>query len=138
MAQALAEEKLDERDVPNVVISAGTLGIEGRQPAATAVRALEEWNVELEGQRSQGVSPPLLEHADAIAVMEPKHERQLLERAPELEDKIVRLWEYADRRLDPPGIEDPVGDDLETFRACRDLIDECLDAWFDELLDAPS
>lgn len=133
MAESLAKHILDERGQPAVVISAGTLGLVGRKPASFARSALQEIDVEPPETRSQGISPALMEHAEYIAVMEPKHEEAVVERAPALEEKIVRLWDYAEADLE--GIDDPVGENLESFRQTRELLYECLTNWFDRLLD---
>lgn len=134
MAQAIAEQLLDDRGIPAVVISAGTLGIVGREPAVGARRALAELDLELSGERSQGVSPAMAKHADYLPVMEPEHEEYLLEHVADAGPKIVRLWEYADGDLS--GIDDPVGEDLETFRQTRDLLYRCIERWLDELAES--
>lgn len=131
MAQAIAERELERRDLPAVVISAGTLGITGREPAQAARAALGEIDLDLEGKRSQGVSPALAERADFLPVMEPEHAEYLRDRVDGAEEKIVRLWQYVDDELD--GIEDPVGRDLDAFRTTRDLLYETIDNWLDEL-----
>lgn len=133
MAEAIAGELLDEYGLSAVVISAGTLGISGRQPADSTQQVLSELDIEPPSTRSQGLSPALLERADYIPVMEPKHARAVADAAPEARDRIVRLWEFADEPLE--GISDPVGEDLETFRETRDLLYQCLERWFADLAD---
>lgn len=127
LAEALARSMLAERDIPAVVISAGTLGIQGRPAAANSIAAAAEIGVDLEGHRSQGVSMPLMRMADRIVVMAPRHEAELTRQEPALAAKIVRLWEYLDEELDH--IPDPVGQDLETFRLMRDRVQEALESW---------
>lgn len=136
MAEAIAQEVMEERGVAGAVISAGTLGISGRKPSSTARKALEEREIDPPGTLSQGISPPLMEHADHIAVMAPKHRDYLLENVPAVSQRLVLLWEYADRPLEE--ISDPVGENLETFRRTRDLLYECIENWLDDLLDEPS
>lgn len=131
MCESIAEELLEARGIPAVVISAGTLGIVGREPALAAQKAISEIGLELSGKRSQGVSPALAEHADYLPVMEPKHEEYLLDRVPDAEASIVRLWEYADEDL--RRIDDPVGEDIDAFRQTRDLLYQCIENWIDEL-----
>jgi protein-tyrosine-phosphatase len=134
MAEAIAGDLLDEYGLSAVIISAGTLGISGRQPARSTREVLTEIDIEPPSTRSQGLSPALLERADYIPVMEPKHARAVADAAPKARDRIVHLWEYADRPLE--GISDPVGEDLETFRQTRDLLYQCLERWFADLTDA--
>jgi protein-tyrosine phosphatase len=131
MAEALTRDKLEDRDLSAAVISAGTMGIVGRKPSDAAVRALKEIGVELSGHLSQGVDVNLVGHADVIAVMEPKHVDYFERRAPDLLDRVVPLWEYADEEID--GIADPVGRSIEAFRTCREMLDGAIDALLDEL-----
>lgn len=131
MAAALAERRCKERGLPAVIISAGTLNLIGKPADPHAVSALAEIDVALDGHRSQGVNNPILHHADHIVVMAPHHAAQLTKLAPKLAPRIVRLWEHSPTPLTQ--IEDPVGADLDTFRACRDTILTCLDRWLDTL-----
>jgi protein-tyrosine phosphatase len=131
LAERMAKGMLAERGIPAVVISAGTLGLQGRPAAANSVAAAAEVGVDLEGHRSQGVSVPLMRMADRIVVMAPRHERELLAKDPALASKIVRLWEYLDEELDH--IPDPVGQDIETFRVMRDRVQGALQKWLAQL-----
>ncbi len=142
MALALLRHKLDDHNIPAVVISGGTLGIHGRR-AATAARqvicesdpddetGMASWIAE---HRSQGLSPAMLRMADDLVVMAPRHEHYIEQIAPSLIDRVVRLWQYAQVDIPLTKIPDPVGQDVEVFRRCRDLISECLDGWIDEKL----
>jgi protein-tyrosine phosphatase len=127
LAEAMARSLFAEAGIPAVLISQGTLGLQGRSAAANSITAASEIGVDLSGHRSQGVSLALMRIADRIVVMAPRHEDELLRADPALAPKIVRLWEYVDEDLDH--IPDPVGKDLETFRAARDLIRRGLVAW---------
>lgn len=133
MAAGLAERMLAEAGIPAMVVSAGTLNIQGNPAAAHAVAALRELGLSIEHHRSQGASLLLLRAADHIVVMSPHHEQELLARDPKLAPKIRRLWEYCE----PPGrlaeIADPVGLDLAAFNTCRDDIKLCLGAWIDRM-----
>lgn len=132
MAESFAEAFFEQREASAVTVSAGTLGLQGREAAAEAQLAMDEVGHDISDHRSQGVSPGILRHADAIVVMEPKHVRQLESADPSLVDNIVPLWEWSDRPLE--GISDPVGQDLDTFRTCRDTIRTALNNWLDEFV----
>lgn len=133
LAEAISREIFDERDISGMAISMGTLGIHGRPAATNSIRAASEIGLDLDGHRSQGIQSGMLEIADWLVVMEPKHARSILDLDQRLSDKIVRLWEYVDEDLD--GIPDPVGQDIEAFRVARDRIQEGLESWFDALSD---
>ncbi len=137
MAVALLRQRLEARNVPNLVISAGTLGIQGRRAARFARRAIAEVDDRLaqviEGHRSQGISPSMLDVADFLIVMAPNHEEYVLRVRPAVADRIVRLWEYAPEGMNLRKIPDPVGHDAEVFRHSRNLIDQCLQNWLHDL-----
>ena len=132
MAVALLRQKLEDRQIKAVVISAGTLGLQGRKASEYARLAISEVSSEMgeiiEQHRSQGISPPMLQMADRLVVMAPRHERHIQRMVPQVARSIVRLWEYADDRT-LSQIPDPVGHDADVFRRCRDLIEGCLDKW---------
>ena len=96
-----------------------------------AVDVMREIEVDISEHRSQSVQPAMIELADHVFVMAPKHEEYLRRFIPALGDKLVRTWEWADEALTQ--IDDPVGQDLAAFQRCRDLIDRCMDNWFDSL-----
>ena len=132
MAAGLAKRLLEARGVPHVVISAGTLGLNGRSAASHAVAAMREIDIDIDSHYSQGISPKLAEVADWVVVMAPRHERHLRQKVPGIAPRIVRLWEWADA----PGltqIDDPVNQDIHAFRACRDLLARAVERWIDHV-----
>jgi protein-tyrosine phosphatase len=132
MAAVLLKEKLQARNQAAVIISAGTLGLTGHRAADHARTAVAELGLSLEGHRSQGISLGLLRMADQLVIMSTRHEQAILALDPALEGRIVRLWHYDALTRDGDSIPDPVGQDLETFRECRELLDRSLEAWLDE------
>lgn len=135
LAEGLARQLFEEAEIPAVLISAGTLGLNGRSAAPHSVTTAAEIGVDLSEHRSQGVNIGLLRVSDRIVVMAPRHENDLLRSDASLRSKIVRLWEYAAKPGEPSldHILDPVGKDLQTFRRARDLIQTGLQAWIDAL-----
>lgn len=135
MATAMLRHKLPRRDISAMVISGGTLGLQGRRAAEFARRAIaersEDMADDIEQHRSQGLSAPMIKRADHLLVMAPKHEETIRRIAPQSVDRIVRLWEYADDTT-LGKIPDPVGHDATVFRGCRDLIERCVDNWLDD------
>src|SRR5690554_4303541 len=131
LAEGLARQLFAEAKIPAVVISAGTLGLNGRSAATHTVTTAAEIGVDLTRHRSQGVNIALMRMADRIVVMAPRHEDELLRSDRSLAPKIVRIWEYAHASGEPAlsHIPDPVGKDIETFRHARDLIQTALNAW---------
>ncbi|MEE2900841.1 MAG: hypothetical protein VYC39_00855 [Myxococcota bacterium] len=129
LAAGMATSMLKEENIPAVVISAGTLNINGQPAAPNAVEAGRLIGIDISTHRSQGISLPLMRMADALVVMAPKHETFLTKLDPNLDEKIVRMWEYGEHTESLFQIEDPVGQDLETFIECRKRLTKCLTAW---------
>ena len=133
MAAVLAENMLRDAALPAVIISAGTLGLEGRRAAREAVQAIDEIGMSLTSHRSQGVSLPLCRMADHLVVMAPNHENHLLRLDPSLRNKIVRMWEFASTEAPLSAIDDPVNQPVEAFRKTRDLLQACVQEWIRSL-----
>jgi protein-tyrosine-phosphatase len=57
--------------------------------------------------------------------MSPGHEDFIVRAVPGAISKVVRLWDYVGLE----SIEDPIGQDLSAFVACRELMTEALEAW---------
>ena len=64
-----------------------------------------------------GYAKELLEKSDYIIGMTANHARNIISMFPEYADKIYAM---------PSDISDPYGGNLETYRACRDEITECV------------
>ena len=127
MAAAIASDWLEKRQKPAAIISCGTLNIMHRPAPKEGIAVMAERDLDITSHRSQGVSIGLLRMADSIVVMAPKHERFILDSAPELAPKIVRIWQFATEEIDE--IADPVNQDIEAFRKCRDLLEQTIDSW---------
>ena len=121
-----------------VVISGGTLGIQGRRADPLARQVVRRAHPGAAGiidqHRSQGLNPAMVQRADRLVVMAPRHRRFLEERTPQCLPNVVPLWEYVDRQPPLDAIPDPVGHDVGVFARCYDLIAEGLDAWLHDLL----
>lgn len=129
MAAVLGKDLLTKQGIPHVIISCGTMNLTGRRAAAHAQQAVADWGLSLESHRAQGINTGLVKLADIIFVMAPKHRTKIVHYDPSLEPRIVNLWEHHPNQT-LTQIDDPVGQELDTFRTCRDIIQECLKHWF--------
>ena len=134
MAAGMAQAKLERAQIPAVVISAGTLNINGQSAATHAIKAAELAGIDISAHRSQGLSLPLMAMADHIVVMAPRHEAALLKLDHSLDEKIQRMWAFGKHPTLLDEIVDPVGQDLAAFVECRDRLSLCLDAWVQQLM----
>ena len=126
LAAAMAKKKFDDREISVAIISAGTLGINGEAAATHSVTVAEEYGLDISHHRSQGLSRGLADLADALIVMSPRHVDAI--ETLGVSTRVVSLWEFGEGLTE---IEDPIGRDLEAFRACAIVIDRCLDSWIE-------
>ncbi|MCB9531042.1 MAG: hypothetical protein H6698_01330 [Myxococcales bacterium] len=130
MAERIFAAELRQRGLPGVALSMSTLMLQGRHAASNAIAALAEIDIDLRGHVSQGLSVGLLQRASAILVMEPTHREAVLAADPALDARIELLGRFDPDRPSTT-IEDPVGQDLDAFRACRDRLVRCIHHWLD-------
>ena len=107
------------------VVSAGVGAVEGLPPSEHAVRALRELGIDISRQRSRMLTPEVVDEADYIFGMTHSHVDTILILYPQAAEKTFLLREF-DETLDAyeNDICDPIGGSLETYRACRDQIEQ--------------
>lgn len=109
------------------VISAGT-DVHGPNTAAEeAEAAVKAYGADLSRHRSQALTMTMVDEADRVWVMTPRHKRTIDEWMPEHAGKV--------QLLDPRGlaVEDPVGGDAALYRASAKRIHEVLQLRLKEL-----
>ena len=122
MAEAIARKIAIERGLHDVeVISAGTSAHDGSPASDGSVLVGMERNMDLVTHRSQTLSRDLVRGADLILAMGPHH----LERIEALggSGKAYLLSEYASHGASLRAISDPIGAELEVYRATADELD---------------
>jgi protein-tyrosine-phosphatase len=132
MAEGLARRELERLGMSGQVISMGTLGIFGRPASEFALQVCSEVDIDLTRHSSQGLSLGLLALSDAVVVMETAHRSMILEQRPALTN-LQLLSDYDD--LDGPvDVADPIGSDLESYRACFQRLERCVRALVERLV----
>lgn len=131
MATALAAAMLEQAGRDAVTGSAGTLGLQGRASPPQVLDVCAELGLDVSAHRCRPLTLSLIQHADAIIVMEEKHGDVVLRLAPEADSRLFFLGDYAD---EPGDVFDPIGQPTEVFRQSRDHILGCLQRFFPELL----
>ena len=92
---------------------------------------MNEIDLSIDKHKSKQIDRDLAEWADLILAMDSAVQEQLAVMYPEVEDKIKLLKEYVfgtDAEEDSLNIEDPYGEDLETYQETRDDIKNTIDA----------
>lgn len=113
-----------------VVDSAGLLGIEGAPAPSEARQVLREIGLDLAGHRSRGIEKTDLKTSDIVIVMTLDHLEELERRFPEGAKRryLIRAFEKgAEPRGGAPELDDPIGQDLETYRRQFGIIRNCID-----------
>jgi protein-tyrosine phosphatase len=129
MAEGLARRMLADRigcspaELPDhglEVASAGTAAMTGGPASDNAIAAMAERGIDLTGHQAQAMTVDALQAADYIWVMTHGHRQAVLGRAPEVLGRV--------NLVDPAGrdVADPIGGDLETYRACAGQIEAAL------------
>jgi len=120
------------------VDSAGVHSIEGEPASPHTLQVLGELGYDASTHKSKRLCPQDVERADLVLTMTRAHKQSVLEMAPAARDKVFTLREYvasAAGRAPPPkeDIDDPAGGDEQVYRACRDEINEEVQALTDLL-----
>ncbi len=132
MAASFALELLKKVELDARVASASALGIEGRPANVTTRKVMEEVGHDVSGHRSRALTAAALKQADLIVVMDPDHVGHIARLHAEALPRTVKLWEYGrdDAAVEIP---DPQGESIDAFRACRELLRDCVAAWLHTL-----
>ncbi len=107
------------------VISAGTSAFSGDGPSAHSVEVLKKVGLDLKDHQSQPLSQDLLDRAFLILCMTSTHKLILESQLPEAPlPHIVLFREWLLKGSSD--IEDPYGQTLEAYEACRDSLVEAI------------
>jgi len=108
---------LNEEGIKDVeVSSAGTAALSSYGIFGILEKVLKEENIKTSNHKPIQVTPEMVKDADLILVMEKKHKQAILEMAPEAENRVFLLKEFAGEKenLDIP---DPIGQPEEVYRS---------------------
>lgn len=133
LAEAIARKVAIERGLPDLdVSSAGTSAWEGAAASDGAMLVGLERGLDLNSHRSRQITRDLLDASDLILAMGPHH----VERIEALGggDKVHLLSAYASRGANSHPISDPMGADLEIYRATVDELEREVRGAIDRLI----
>ena len=132
MAEGIARKMTIERGLHDVEIaSAGTAAWEGAPASDPALLVGLERGVDLSAHRARTVSRDMIRESDLVLVMGPHH----LERIEALggADHAHLLSAYASRGSSHRPIADPIGAELDIYRATADELETAITAAIDRL-----
>ena len=122
LAEAIARKIAIERGLHEVdAMSAGTSAHDGAPASDGAVLVAMERNMDLVSHRAQTLSRDIVRAADLILAMGPHH----LERIEALggAGRSYLLAEYASHGASSRAISDPIGAELDVYRATADELE---------------
>jgi protein-tyrosine phosphatase len=117
MAEAIFNALAEEKGLGWHAASAGVAALEGEDITPNACAALEEVGIYPAGHSVRQVSEGMLEEADLVLVMSPRHVRVLRRSFGSLSGKVYLLPGYATDTSSEEGIPDPYGHTMTAFRA---------------------
>ncbi len=111
------------------VLSCGISAFEGMMPAPEAVSVMEEEGIDITYHRARRIDDDMIKNSDLILVMTNNHKNDILDRMPEVKDKVYLLREFDDsvQSILDLDIDDPVGSGMEFYRNIRDIIKKSLE-----------
>ena len=133
LAEALSRKVIVERALGDVdVMSAGTSAWDGAPASDGALLVGMERNLDLSQHRAQTLTRELVRDSDLMLAMGPHH----LERIEALggTGRAFLLTDYASRGASARPINDPIGGELDLYRATADELDQEIRRVFDRLL----
>lgn len=107
--------------------SAGMSAMLGDGPSQGAVQAMAEMGLDLTAHESRPMTDQLARDADLILAMTRSHRQAILNRWPEVADRVKLV------SRDGSDISDPVGGPIEQYRGCAAQIKTELEKWLPEL-----
>ena len=132
LAEAIARKISIERGLHDVeALSAGTSAHDGSPASDGALLVAMERGMDLSQHRAQTLSRDLVRDADLVLAMGPHH----LERIEALGGggRAYLLSDYASHGASARPISDPIGAELEVYRATADELDAEIRRAFDRL-----
>ncbi len=132
MAEVITRSVLEERGWDHVrVDSAGTSAVWDAPASDGAKRASSEIGLDLSGHRSQPLTRELVQRADIVLGMTPRHvaEAEALGQG----SKVVLLGEFLSGDGAGEPIVDPVGGSHEVYVEVRERISRAIDELLDRL-----
>lgn len=132
MAATLYNALAEDRGLPHRAESAGIAALEGKPMASGAREALEEVGVHADGHHARQASNTMLQQADLVLTMGPRHTAELLQRFGPSE-KVYALQEYATGASYGEEISDPYGYNKFAYRASVRQLFEYVERVLDRL-----
>lgn len=128
MAEYLLKDALKDRTDVDVQ-SAGTSVFLQSTASSDTVNVLREEGIDATRHYSQPINIVLLKQSDLIFVMTRQHRSAILDRVPEVENRVYLLKEFVSHPSDIQpllDIPDPMGQPYQAYKDCKAVIKEAI------------
>ncbi len=136
LAEGYLNKRLKDKNISGIkVISAGTIGIEGKPASEGSVRIARENGFDISCHRARAVTHSLVYEADLIIAMEDVHRECVAGMDPDARSKTCLLMDFS--RLASPGspVYDPYGQDYDAYRLAFEQIREGVEGLLEHILE---
>ncbi len=134
MAEGILKDMLSRKHMRNMTVSsAGTMAPTGRPPTHEAMMACSEQGIDISNHRASLLNCDQIRSADLILVMEAAHLRFAEQLDPNARGKTFLVKAYGPEGADAEVI-DPIGRDLDFYRACFEELRREIGRFFPELI----
>ena len=107
------------------VMSAGTSAVYGLKPTRETVEVMKEEGIDVSEYFSKPLTKELIDKSDLIFVMSETHRNKIIDISASASDKV--------RIISENGIQDPIGSNMDVYRACVKDIKKSLHGIMEEL-----
>jgi len=115
------------------ITSAGTAAQDGSVASDMAVRVAMNRGVDLSDHRSRALTPDRISRADLVITMTRRHSDAVTQLAPGAPVILATEFLPVSHPLHGLDVPDPFGSSVEAYEATWEVLEECVDALFDEL-----
>jgi len=133
IAEGCLKKKFTELDFRIRVLSAG-LNAQGLPPTKETLEVMKREKINIPDRFSKQLTRKLLEEADLILTMEERYKDAILFHYPQFKNKIFTLKEIAGE-MEDLDIQDPYGQNVETYNKCAEEIRSNIDKSFRKIID---
>jgi protein-tyrosine-phosphatase len=129
MAEGFLKKMLADSNKKDIeVFSAGTFAVDGFMPTENTVSVMNKEDIDVSIYQSSRLTPPMIQQADLILVMEPVHKEEVLNYVPTAEEKthLLKAFTGKEDKLSGTSVPDPIGRPLEVYESVASVIKECV------------
>ncbi len=127
MAEGLFQSMVEEAGDDDIIVeSAGIGAMDGMGPSAHSVTVMAEEGIDISRQRSQMLTPELLDQCTHVFGMSRSHIEAIRAYFPESQEKTFVLREFIVADHLDIDVHDPIGMDVDEYQLTRNLIKEAL------------